>query len=282
MDDGTRIAFAVVEAVGAICVSYVVLKTWPRRHYSRFFAIIAGIATASAFQLFQAPGASYVLGAMGVIAFFSLYAVGHVPEVVGALFETEAAGTRSTASRPQPPHLVSAFWPLLLGVFIGMLVAASIVASVIMPPAYIVKWVFSTVSLKERIELALNPGEQWLALRQKELEVSAENKRLAGIEAELTKAQDELGKLPQNSARNVRIDIRSGLRVAGGAIYVGVYNTLYGSLCVVNVSSDKEDVVHNKHTAPGEAIAVSSSRGNHRVVLTGFDSETCTFDVVKD
>jgi hypothetical protein len=272
----------VVEGAGTICVSYVTLKAWPRRHYPRFFAIIAGIVTASAFQLFQAPGASYVLGALGVIAFFSLYTVAHAPEFVGELFKTEAVGACSTAPRPEPPNLVSAFWLLFLGVFVGIAVAASIVASVIMPPAYIVKWIFSTESLKERIELALNPGEQWLALRQKEREVSAENKRLAGIEAELTKALDELGKLPQNSARNIRIKIGSGMRVAGGAIYVGVYNTLYGSLCIVNVSSDKGDNVQNKHTAPGEAIAVSSSRGNHRVVLTGFDSVSCAFDVLKD
>ncbi len=166
--------------------------------------------------------------------------------------------------------------------FIGMAVAASFVASVVMPPAYIEKWIFSAEPLNQRIEMALNPGEQWVALRQKEQEASAENKRLAGIEAELQKAQDELGKLPPNSVRNVRIKIGSGLRVEGGAIYVGVYNTLYGSLCVVNVNSDKGDDVRIKDIAPGEAIPVSSSRGKHRVVLTGFDSESCTFDVVKD
>lgn len=186
-------------------------------------------------------------------------------------------------STPQPPRLVSGFWPLLLGMFIGMAVAASFVAAVVMPPAYIGKWIFSTEPLNHRIEMALNPGEQWLALRQKEREASDENKRLVGIEAELQKAQDELGKLPPNSARSVRIKIGSGLRVAGGAIYAGVYNTLYwGAICVVNVSSDKGDNVHIEHVAPGEAISVSSSRGKHRIILTSIESDGCTFDVVKD
>ncbi|MGC2629749.1 MAG: hypothetical protein WA265_07305 [Rhodomicrobium sp.] len=283
MDDGTRIAYAVVEALGAICVSYVVLKTCPRRHYPRFFALIAGIATVSAFQLFQAPGASFLLATIGIVALMLLLAPFAAIEAFGALFKTEVAEISSASSRSQPRSVVPAIWPLLLGVFIGMAVTASFVASVVMPPAYIGKWIFSAEPLSQRIAMALNPGEQWVALRQKEREASAENKRLAGIEAELQKAQDELGKLPPNTPRNVPIKIGSGLRVAGGAIYVGVYNTKYwGSLCVVNVNSDKGDDVRIKDIAPGEAISVLSSRGKHRVVLTAIESDSCTFDIVKD
>lgn len=183
----------------------------------------------------------------------------------------------------QPSLLVSGFWPIFLGMFLGMTAAASFVASVIMPPAYIEKWIFSPEPLDQRIEMALNPGEQWVTLRQKEREASAEIKRLAGIEAELQKAQDELGKLPSNSVRSVRIKIGSGLRVAGGAIYVGVYNTLYwGAICVVNANSDKGDALHIKDVAPGDAISASSSRGKYRIVLTSIESDGCTFDVVKD
>ena len=112
MDDGTRIAFAVVEAVGAICVSYVVLKTWASAALPAIFRDNCWNCNRLGVPTLPAPGASYVLGAMGVIAFFSLYAVGHVPEVVGALFETEAAGTRSTASRPNRP-----IWYLRFGRF---------------------------------------------------------------------------------------------------------------------------------------------------------------------
>ena len=107
-------------------------------------------------------------------------------------------------------------------------------------------------------------------------------KRLSELDAQLKTAQDELGKLTPNSTRNLRIKVGSGERVAGGAIYIGVSGVPNGNSCSVHVNSDKVDKIEKQYMDPGEAISVSSSRGKYRVILMGFESKNCTFDIVKD
>ena len=43
----------------------------------------------------------------------------------------------------------------------------------------------------------------------------------------------------------------------------------------MNLNSDKADNINNKYMEPGQAIAVPSSQGNYRVVLTGIKSGGC-------
>ncbi|MFZ1106782.1 MAG: hypothetical protein WAN43_00355 [Rhodomicrobium sp.] len=93
---------------------------------------------------------------------------------------------------------------------------------------------------------------------------------------------DETGTLPQGGARNVYIKVGSGLRVADGAMYLGVSDTHYGSSCDVSLNSDKADGIKKERMVAGEAIAVPSSQGRYRVVLTGLKSGGCLFDIVKD
>jgi hypothetical protein len=93
---------------------------------------------------------------------------------------------------------------------------------------------------------------------------------------------DEIGKSPSGSARNVHINVSSGLRVADGAIYIGVYSTNYGMSCSVNVNSDKSDNIKNEFMRPGEAIVVPSSQNKYRVVLTSIKFGGCIFDIIRD
>ena len=144
-----------------------------------------------------------------------------------------------------------------------------------------------------RIERALNPGEAWQTLCTHDRETSEAltrsladlanaTKRLSELDAQLTTAQDELGKLPPHSVRGVRIKAGLGSRYAGGTIYIGV-SQVYENLheCFVNANSDRVDKL-SQYLKTGEAITLTSSRGKYRAALTGVDTEYCTFDIVKD
>jgi hypothetical protein len=181
----------------------------------------------------------------------------------------------------------------MFGLLLGVAVASSIVSAVIIPPGYLWPWILSKEPLTGRVERALTPGEAWQTLRTHDREASEAltrgladlanaTKRLSELEAQLKTAQDELGKLPPNSTRNLRIKVSSGDRVAGGAIYIGVSGVPYSISCSVHVNSDKVDKIEQMYMNPGEAISVSSSRGKYRVVLIGLESKSCTFDIVKD
>jgi hypothetical protein len=277
-----------------ICVSYVVLRVWPRHHYPRLFAFLAGVATVSGLYVFKVPGAAFGLGALAIFAYLAV----HVPESIEALFQkddksaTKLASSRS-ASTPSMTTAATPFWPVVFGTLIGVVLSVALVAAMVMPPAYLTRWIASAEPVGQRIERGLNPGDQWTALSKKEREASegvrrntAEladvKKRLADTEAALAKAQDELGMVTANTVKGIRIAEKSGSRHANGSVYIGVETAVpSGVFCSVNVSSDKVDRIQ-KNLRPGEAIPIASAKGKFRVVLTGLDSRTCVFDLVKD
>lgn len=41
-DEWGTFAYGLLASIAAICVSYVILRAWPRQHYPRFFAAMAG------------------------------------------------------------------------------------------------------------------------------------------------------------------------------------------------------------------------------------------------
>ena len=293
-DDWTFVAYGLLVCVLTIGVSYLVLRVWPRHHYPRLFAFLAGVSTVSGLHVFKVPGAAFGLGALAILAYFAFL----VPESIAALFEKDdGTETKLTSSRsaptPSTPPPPTPFWPIVFGTLIGIVISMSVVAAMVMPPAYLGKWLTSSEPLGQRIERALSPGDQWVALSAKEREASdglkqstAElkdiKKRLADAEAALAKAQDELGMVTANTISGIRIKNGNGSRHSGGAVYIGVEIAVTsGGFCSVNVSSDKVDRIE-KNLHLGEAISIASTKGKFRVVLTSLASGTCVFDLVKD
>jgi hypothetical protein len=230
------------------------------------------------------PGSAFGLGALVLFAVFTLNAI-------EAEFKTSSA---STAGSERPPAAVSGpsnFWSITFGMLIGLVLSALIVGALIMPPAYLGMWLMSKEPLGLRIERALHPGEQWVALAGKERDASEAVKRssaelvelrtrLGSAEAALAKAQDELGKATSNTVRGIRIAEKSGSRHANGTVYIGVKFSYEGH-CYMSASSDKVDAIE-KDLQPGEAVSLISSTGKYRVILTSLDGRSCTFDLVKD
>lgn len=299
-DDWAFLAYGLLVCVLTICVSYLVLRIWPKQHYPRLFAFLAGVATVSALYVLNVPGAGFGLGALAFLAYLAL----HIPDTVDALFQKDdvskvkssssGSGPKtSPASAPAPSSTSTPFWPIAFGTFIGIVLSVSAVAALVIPPAYLGRWITTTEPLGPRIERALNPGDQWVALSTKEREASADlrkslaeladvKKRLSDAETALSKAQDELGMASPNTVRGIRISTNNGSRHADGGIYIGVAVPLpsHGT-CGVNVSSDKVDGTYES-LGIGKAIPIASTKGKYRVVLTKLDSDTCTFDLVKD
>lgn len=300
-DEWSFVASGLLVCVATICVSYLVMRLWPRAHYPRFFALMAGVAAVSAMYIYNVPGAGFGLGALALMA----YIMAHASEAWEALFakpEPPASGKTARSSEageavdrgPVRPAIgLGAVGLISLGVTLGLGLALATVSAVLVPPAYLKSWVLHPDGLAERIRRGLEPGKEFVELQARERTASeaatrseAElvllRKRATDAEMALAKAQDELGIANANSVRSVRIATRNGSRHAGGSVYVGVSVPVpSGARCHVNVSSDKpESKMENLDV--GKAVPVQSSKGKYRVVLVGVDSESCTFDVVKD
>jgi len=278
--------------------SYVLSLFLPKRHYPRFFSLLIGLATVPLLAVLKVPGAWEALEALFFSAAFTfwpmwLFVIGGVRDWLFKSAETNTAVSTFSAPTPRPRGAVSAFWPLLSGLLFGIIVAGPIISAIIIPPGYLWSWIISKETLADRIERALNPGEAWQTLRTHDRETSEAltrsladlanaTKRLSELDAQLTTAQDELGKLPPHSVRGVRIKAGLGSRYAGGTIYIGV-SQVYENLheCFVNANSDRVDKL-SQYLKTGEAITLTSSRGKYRAALTGVDTEYCTFDIVKD
>jgi hypothetical protein len=184
-------------------------------------------------------------------------------------------------------------WTLTFGVVIGVVLMSSMMAAVIMPPAYLLDWTSAREPLADRAERALHPQEHWVALRSRERDASeraihAESefadatKRLADAESALSRARDELGTATANTVRGIRINQGTGSRHANGAVYIGVELALPNSgYCITHASSDKADDVA-KRLYVGEAISLATSRGRYRVVAMGISPANCTFDLVQE
>jgi len=292
-DEWVFIAYGLLVCVLTICVSYAVLRIWPRQHYPRLFAFLAGVVTVCALYVFNVPGVGFGLGALAFLAYFAA----HIPDTVDALFQkddTNKAKSSFSASAPKTSStsVAAPFWPIAFGTIVGIVLSVSVLSALVIPPSYLSRWIGSTEPLGQRIERALDPGAEWVTLSKKEREASESlgrslaelaeiKKRLADAEAALSKAQDELGMAAPNTVRSIRIDRNNGSRQAGGAVYIGVELPLPShSKCWVHVSSDKVDDIH-KDLAIGETIPIVSDKGKFRVVLTQVGSGTCVFDLVK-
>jgi hypothetical protein len=233
--------------------------------------------------------------------------------VLEALFETDD-GAKLHPS--QQVAASTAAWPLFLGVLIGIVCTMSLVAVVIMPPAYVLEWLSVPEPLGERVERALHPGDQWVTLQAKERDASERlkrreaelasankrlieseaaaerlklseaerantNKKLIEAETALAKAQDELRVSTSNTVHGIRISDHNSSRLANGTVYVGAFAVRSSGFCETNASSDKADRLSaNLHV--GQAISVSSSRGKYRIVLTSMGEGACMYDLVKD
>lgn len=292
--DADFFAYGLLVCVLTICVSYIVRRAWPRRHYPKFFAFLAAVATVSGLYILKVPGAGFGLGALAVLGYLAL----HMPESIETLFDNaEDAKLNSLRAEPvsSTPELTvrHLIWPIIFGTLIGIVITASVVAAVVMPPSSFVQWVKSSEPLHERVDRALNPSQQWTALSAKEREASERirqstaqmadmQNRLTDAEAKLEKAQDELGLTSTNTIKEIRISENSGSRHANGAVYIGVEQAVpNGNFCAVRVSSDNvSNISKNLHV--GEAIPIDALKNKFRVILIGLDSKSCVFDLVKD
>jgi hypothetical protein len=254
----------------------------------------------------QVPGAGFGLAALGLVMYFSLFASEHV----GLLFENPDTktdpGKKVVPEKPpskkvvpeEPTIPLSATLALSVSVLVGMLlgvfITALVVSVLLIPPSHLKQWILHPDPLHERVERALNPGEQWNSLREREreaaitlkatqLELAVAAKRVSETEASLSKAQDELATQVANIVRAIKIKKSTGSRHANGAIYIGVSVAAVGSYkdCSMHVSSDKVDNI-TKNLNVGEGVTVLTMRGKYRVILTAIDGNSCTFDLVKD
>jgi hypothetical protein len=222
----------------------------------------------------------------------------HAPEAWEALFEadTQSSNTQSpkkvAPSRASAPSL-SGLGFFTAGLLVGLGLSVALIAAFVLPPAHWKAWLLHADSLNDRIARALNPGEQWVALQEKERTASASlkkaqaelvafSKRATDMETPLERARDELGALPPNSVRGIRITSGHGSRHANGAVYIAVgFSNPYDKSCWVNFSSDTV-LAQRQSMAIGTAVALNSSKGKYRVVLIALDKDSCTFDLVKD
>jgi hypothetical protein len=276
--------------VATVCVAYFVARLWPRSHYPRLFGSLAGIATVAGLYVMQVPGAGFGLIALAFVAYIAL----HAPETWEALFDaTPEPAKKTAASTARPSPSLSGLGFFTVGLLVGLLLSAALISSFILPPSHWKAWLLHPDSLNERIARALNPGDQWVALQDKErteaallkkaqAELVALTKRTTDAESALEKARDDLGARSPNTVRGIRLKSKNSSRHANGAVYIAVDFTLPSeSSCWVNVSSDTV-LYQTQKMRVGAAAALNTTKGKYRVVLTALDNDTCTFDLVKD
>ena len=283
---GHYLAWGLLDCVVTACVAYIVLWAWPRRHYPPFFAFLACIATVALLYVLDVPGAGLGLTAL----LFVFYAGMHGLESAPSMFQNVGASGRDIPNLPAVSRPLS-FQAFALGALLGFLVSLLAVSALLVPPAYLQRWVMDPESLRVRIERGLSPGDQWVALQDKEssegetlkktqAELAVANARLADAEAALSKARDEIGAATSNSVPGIHVKYREGSRHVNGAIYIGV-TALVNQSCGTNVSSDSTPGI-NSWLDPGQAIIVPSGKGKYRVTLVGHDDSGCTYDLIKD
>jgi hypothetical protein len=284
--DWIFLAPGLLACAATIGIAAIVRWVWPRRYYPRFFAIVAAVTTVSALFILRVPGSGFGLGALMIVIVFLSFPAGDT-----------VAGGDDGKNLAVPKGATSAAgalaWTLTLGVLIGVILTTSLVAAIIMPPAYILSWASASEPLFDRVQRALHPDERWVTQQSRErsaseravhaeAELADANKRLADAQAALSQARDELGAATSNTVRGIRVTQGAGSRHANGAIYVGLELALPGSgYCITHASSDKVDEIARRLYV-GEAISLASSRGTYRIVATGIAPATCTFDLVKD
>lgn len=288
-DEWSFVASGLLACIAAVCVTYSVLRLWPRQHYPRLFAAMAGVAAVAAMYLNKIPGAGFALGAICIMFYISM----HAPDMLSELFEHKdplASPTQQAAQRLRPTGLGH----IAFGFLVGVLLASALVLSFIMPPAYLRAWIMHPDALIERVRRGVDPTKEWSDLLSKQREaqllvskLANENadlsKRASEAEAELAKARDELAIASPNTVRGILINAKTGSRHAGGLIYIGVEFSVTSSDagCYMIGSSDKTDIARKK-LSPGEALRMATSKGAYRIVLVGVGERSCTFDLVKE
>jgi hypothetical protein len=279
-------ASGLLVCVLTICVFYAILRLWPRAHYPRLFAALGSIAAVSAMHIFNVPGAVFGLGVL--VAIFIV--VMHAPDALTYLLE-ETPPKKVLSAAQIESNSRSTFGAFFGGALVGLLLSLLAVSALIIPPGVLLRWVQHSESIADRVNLALNPGEEWVLLKNSErmanqnlkrlrAELDQATRKLTDAERALEKAQDELGSMTSNTVRGIKVREKSASRHANGSIYIGVVSANLSS-CVVRVSSDKADI--EERVGPGKSIAIKTSKGQYRVVLTRADSYSeCVFDLVKD
>src|SRR5262245_18426181 len=131
-DDWGIFAYGLLVCVATICVAYVVLAAWPRSHYPRLFAALAGIATVAAMYVFQVSGAGFGLGALVAL----MYIAFHVPESIGLLFEQDTNTPVAAAPNKQAGSSAAVISTFALGSLFGLLFSLLAVSALLMPPTY--------------------------------------------------------------------------------------------------------------------------------------------------
>jgi hypothetical protein len=283
------VASGLLVCVFTICVAYFLARIWPRQHYPRFFGTLGGIATVAGLYVMDVPGAGFGLIALAVLAYIALVAADDFP----SLFETEKQAPKQSTSTGQLNTSWSGLGFFITGCAVGLLLAGALISALVLPPAQWKNWFMHTDSVGDRIARALDPGEQWVSLQNKErtasealrktqAELANISKRAVEAEAALGKARDELGAAAPNTVRGIRIKSKSGSRHANGAVYIGVQFAPRGDReCWTTISSDKVDT-QNQRIVIGTAATIMTSKGKYRVVLVALDEDSCTFDLVKD
>ena len=71
-DEWGTLAYGLLACIAATCVTYLILRAWPRQHYPRFFAAMAGVASVATMYVFQIPGAGFALGAVGILLYIGV------------------------------------------------------------------------------------------------------------------------------------------------------------------------------------------------------------------
>lgn len=287
-DDWSYVAAGVLSCIAAICITYIILRTWPRTHYPRFFALLAGVASVAAMYLLKIPGAGFALGAIAIMFYIAL----HVPDAITDLFVADTSNKRQAKQLAVPERSLG-LQHLAFGVLLGLLLALAAVSAVVVPPSNLRAWVMHPDPLDERIRRAIDPSKEWTdlvirerdarqALTKLQAETTALSKRAEYAEAELTKALDELGSATSNTVRAIAVKTKTGSRHANGLVYIGVdWTYMTESKCYMTASSDTVDS-SPKGLKPGEALKLSTGQGSYRIILVGVSGTGCVFDLVKE
>ena len=287
MDEKVLLASAAFILIIAVGFTYVLSLILPKRHYPRFLSLVIALAVIPFMAVFNVPGAWEACVVLFVVTCYGGFTVFFSESVRNWLFKSgdmSNAGAKSLSLDTDLRTTGYAFWPLISGLILGIIIAASMVSAVIIPPGYLSAWIMSKESLSERIERGLNPSEAWQNLRTRERDTAETLKRTLAEIADLEKrvSGTDANKQDQNYFRGIQLKEGEGQRGGGGTFYFGV-SRIYSSLhdCEVNANSDKTNKVF-KQLDVGQAINITSSRGNYRIVLTAQNANICTFDVVKD